>query len=245
MPKKLQPGSLTERYTSMNLGTEGIQWNICSTNKRHGCDSTSDHDSKQQQTLNSAVTRYNLLRQWDANPTHQVAWQSKVSIVACNRCGNKVRNWLHLAQLASSILRWLQSYQVRNFLVMWKAVGIWRKALFHFKVLFLPYATGESDSVLSINYKQHKSQNRWRWHLMRALTWKIYETTNGARDLKQPSPRTRDLLYFGILRSVECRFLTDGSGQHIGPKYKGQAAREHETDRSSRNVGQKLTFYAA
>jgi len=57
-----------------------------------------------------------------------------------------------------------------------------------------------------------------------------------------------DLRCFGIVRSVEWYFVTDVSGQTIGPIFKDQAewlTLEDRIDRLSRNVANKLAFYAA
>jgi hypothetical protein len=60
---------------------------------------------------------------------------------------------------------------------------------------------------------------------------------------------------FGILGSVEGRFITDVSGQPNGPTLKGEESKKNfyleclaldgRADRLSRNVGKKLPFYAA
>jgi hypothetical protein len=56
-----------------------------------------------------------------------------------------------------------------------------------------------------------------------------------------------DLRFFGILRRVECQFLTDGSGQSIRPVFKGQDpfTLEDGPDGLSRNTSKELPFYAA
>jgi len=52
---------------------------------------------------------------------------------------------------------------------------------------------------------------------------------------------------FGFLRSVDWQFVTDVSGQPIGPTIRGEAAffLECLTDRWSRNCGKKPSLYEA
>jgi hypothetical protein len=58
--------------------------------------------------------------------------------------------------------------------------------------------------------------------------------------------KTLDLRSSGVLSGVDWLLVTDFSGQHLGPLFKGQSVQKQEpTDRLSRNVSKHVSIYAA